>query len=409
MTTSKFSVNFIRSDFPNLHIKVRGQPLTYLDNAATTLKPQVVIDTVNCHYSEGVSNIHRGVHYLSERATDAYEQSREKIRAFINAKSVKEIVFTRGTTESINLAAASYGRHFLKSGDEILISGMEHHSNIVPWQMLCEEKGCILKVIPLNQQGELEKGAFEKLLSDKTKIVSVVHISNSLGTINPIQNIIHKAHAKGAVVLVDAAQSISNDRINVQDLGCDFLAFSGHKLFGPTGTGVLYAKEALLEKMPPYQGGGDMISSVTFEKTTYNQLPYKFEAGTPHIAGVIGLGAAIDYLNALDRQGAKKHKEDLLAYGTQKLLEIPGLILIGTAAKKAPVLSFTLPHIHPHDLGTLVDQEGVAIRTGHHCTQPVMRFFKIAATARASLAFYNTREDIDRLVAAVINAQKVFK
>lgn len=409
MSINPFSVNSIRSDFPNLHIKVRGRPLTYLDNAATTLKPQVVIDTVNHHYSEGVSNIHRGVHFLSERATDAYEQSREKIRVFINAKSVKEIIFTRGTTESINLVAASYGRHFLKSGDEILISGMEHHSNIVPWQLLCEEKGCVLKVVPLNQKGEWEAGAFEKLLSDKTKFVSVVHISNSLGTVNPIKDAIVQAHAKGAVVLIDAAQSVSHETIDVQDLDCDFLAFSGHKLFGPTGTGVLYAKEALLEKMPPYQGGGDMISSVTFEKTTYNQLPYKFEAGTPHIAGVIGLGAAIDYLNALDRQGAKKHKEDLLVYGTQELLEIPGLVLIGTAAKKASVLSFTLPHIHPHDLGTLVDQEGVAIRTGHHCTQPVMRFFKIAATARASLAFYNTREDIDRLVAAVINAQKVFQ
>lgn len=408
MSVSKFSIQNVRNDFPNLHVNVRGKPLSYLDNAATTFKPRQVIDVLQKHYSAEVANIHRGVHFLSEQATVAYETSREKVKTFINAASVREVVFTRGTTESINLVASAYGRAFLKPGDEILISAMEHHSNIVPWQMLCQEKGCVLKVVPITAKGEWEAGAFDRMITDKTRLVSVVHISNSLGTINPVGDLIAQAKRRNIPVLIDAAQSISHEKIDVQALGCDFLAFSGHKLFGPTGIGVLYAKESLLEKMPPYQGGGDMISSVTFEKTTFNQLPYKFEAGTPHIAGVIGLGAAIDYLNNLDRSGAHQHKTDLLDYGTRRLREIPGLNIIGTAERKASVLAFTVDGIHPHDLGTLVDQEGVAIRTGHHCTQPVMQFFKVPATARASLAFYNTMEEIDRLVEAIKKAQKVF-
>ncbi len=408
-SATKLNVDKIRKDFPNLHIDVRGKPLVYLDNAATTFKPQAVIDAVTRHYRCETSNVHRGVHYLSERATAQYEAARDKVRNFLNARESREIIFMRGTTEAINLVAYSYGRHFLKEGDEIIISEMEHHSNIVPWQILCEEKGCILRVIPFNDRGELLFGEFEKLITPKTRLVSVVYISNSLGTINPVANIIATAHRHNIPVLVDAAQAVNHMNVDVQKLDCDFLAFSGHKLYGPTGVGVLYAKAEFLEKMPPFHGGGDMISSVTFEKTTYNVLPYKFEAGTPHVAGVIGLGAAIDYLQALGLGPIIAHEQELLAYGTRRLKEVEGLTLIGTAAEKACILSFVLSEIHAHDIGTLVDEEGVAIRTGHHCTQPVMKHFKVPATSRASLAFYNTKEEIDTLAQALLKVKKIFE
>jgi len=399
----------IRRDFPNLSVEIRGKKLSYLDNAATTFKPRSVIEAISRHYSLEVANVHRGVHYLSEMATQEYENSRKKVQAFLNAKSEVEIIFTRGTTESINLVAQSYAKKFLKANDEIIISTMEHHSNIVPWQMLCQEIGCKLKVIPINDQGEIILEEYEKLLSAQTKLVSVVYISNSLGTINPIEKIITSAHKVGAKVLIDGAQAVSHQNIDVQTIDCDFFAFSGHKLFGPTGIGVLYANRELLESMPPYQGGGDMIASVTFEKTTYNVLPYKFEAGTPNIAGAIGLGAAIDYVQSIGLQNAAAHKKELLEYGTRELLKISGLRLIGTAKEKTSILSFVLPDIHPHDLGTIVDAEGVAIRTGHHCTQPVMKRFNIPATARASLAFYNTKEEIDALICAITKAREIFK
>ena len=410
MNTPTMALNIakIRKDFPNLHIQVRGKPLVYLDNAATTLKPQSVIDTIEKYYKLETSNVHRGVHYLSEQATADFEASREKIRNFINAAKAAEIIFTRGTTESINLVAYSYGRHFLKAGDEILISTMEHHSNIVPWQMLCEEKGCVLKVAPINDQGELIWEEFQKLLIPKVKLVSMVYISNSLGTINPIKNVIDAAHRAGAVVLVDAAQAVSHRKIDVQQLDADFVAFSGHKLFGPTGVGVLYGKEKWLNTMPPFMGGGDMIASVTFEKTTYNVLPHKFEAGTPHVAGVIGLGAAIDYVQSVGLENIGEHEKDLLEYGTKALSAVPGLRLIGTAKEKTSILSFVFPDIHAHDLGTLVDREGIAIRTGHHCTQPVMKRFGVPATARAALSMYNTTEEIDKLVDALYKAKKIF-
>jgi cysteine desulfurase/selenocysteine lyase len=404
-----FDINKIRQDFPNLAVTVRGKKLAYLDNAATTFKPRSVIESGNRHYTSGVANVHRGVHYLSEMATQEYEEARTKTRIFLNAADNAEIIFTRGTTESINLVAQSFGRAFLKAGDEIIISAMEHHSNIVPWQMLCEQNGCVLKIIPINDNGEIIFEEYSKLLTFKTKLVSIVYISNSLGTINPVEEIIAEAHKKGALVLVDGAQAVSHTKIDVQKLDCDFFAFSGHKLFGPTGIGVLYGKRSLLEKMPPYQGGGDMIASVTFEKTIYNVLPYKFEAGTPNIAGAIGLGAAIDYVESIGLDNIANYKKELLDYGTQALLTIPDLRLIGTAKHKSSILSFVLPDIHPHDLGTIVDGEGVAIRTGHHCTQPVMKRFNIPATARASLAFYNTKEEIDALVKAVQKAREVFK
>ncbi len=404
-----YDIHKIRRDFPNLAVTIRGKKLAYLDNAATTFKPQAVIDATNRHYTTGVANVHRGVHYLSEMATEEYEQARSKICRFINAKEDAEIIFTRGTTESINLVAQSYGRAFLKSGDEIVISAMEHHSNIVPWQMLCEQNGCVLKVVPINDHGEIVLEEYEKLLTSRTKLVSLVYVSNSLGTVNPVDKLIALAKSKGAVVFIDGAQAVSHLIIDAQKLDCDFFAFSGHKLFGPTGIGVLYGKRALLERMPPYQGGGDMIASVTFEKTTYNVLPYKFEAGTPNIAGAIGLGAAIDYVKSIGLDDMARHKKELLDYGTQALLRIPGLRLIGTAAQKTSILSFVLPEIHPHDLGTIVDSEGVAIRTGHHCTQPVMKRFNIPATARASLAFYNTKEELDALVNAVNKAREIFK
>ncbi len=398
----------IRKDFPNLHVAVHGKPLIYFDNAATTFKPRSVAAAMDDYYQKYTSNVHRGVHELSEKATAAYEATRGKVQKFLSARESREIIFTRGTTESINLVAYSYGRHFLKAGDEILISEMEHHSNIVPWQMLCEEKGCVLKVIPFNDQGELIYGEFEKLLTAKTKLLSIVYISNSLGTVNPVKKMIKAAHTRGAVVLVDAAQAVGHRRVDVRDLDCDFLAFSGHKLFGPTGVGVLYGKEELLNKMPPFQGGGDMISSVTFEKTAYAALPYKFEAGTPAVAEVIGLGAAIDYILSVGYERIEAYEQTLLEYGTRALQKVPGLKLIGTAKEKAAVLAFVLPGAHPHDIGTLVNDEGIAIRTGHHCTQPVMKHFGVPATSRASLSFYNTTAEIDRLVEALLNVREVF-
>ena len=409
MNENTFDIDSIRKDFQNLHIKVHGKPLVYLDNAATTFKPQAVIDATADHYKTGTSNIHRGVHTLSQQATEAFEQSRDKVRDFISARKSCEIIFTKGTTEAINLVASSYGGAFLNKGDEIIISEMEHHSNIVPWQMLCASKGCVLKIAPFNDQGELIFDEFAKRLSAKTKLVAMVYVSNSLGTINPVKEVIDAAHKQGAVVLIDAAQTVSHLPVNVQGLDCDFLAFSGHKLFGPNGVGVLYGKEKLLNAMPPYQSGGDMIASVTFEKTTYNVLPYKLEAGTPNVAGVIGLGAAIDYVRSVGLTQIAEYEHELLAYGTQALSSIDGLRLIGTAENKASILAFVLEDIHPHDLGTLVDEEGVAIRTGHHCTQPVMKHFGVPATSRASLAFYNTKEEIDCLVRAIHKAKDIFK
>jgi len=380
--------------------------LVYLDNAATTFKPQVVIDAITQHYKTETSNVHRGVHYLSEKATAHFEQSRDKVRSFINAGESREIIFTRGTTESINLVAYSYGRNFLNEGDEIIISEMEHHSNIVPWQLLCEEKGCVLKIVPFNEKGELVFEEFRKLITPRTKLIAVVYISNSLGTINPVKKIIQAAHHKNIPVLVDAAQAVSHRRVDVRELDCDFLVFSGHKLFGPTGIGILYGKAGLLDKMPPFHGGGDMISSVTFEKTTYNTLPYKFEAGTPHVAGAIGLGSAIDYVQSIGFNHIVAYEKDLLVYATKALKTVPEMRLIGTATEKASILSFLVNDIHAHDIGTLVNDEGVAIRTGHHCTQPVMQHYNIAATSRISLALYNTKREIDILVEALLRARK---
>ncbi len=401
-------ISKLRQDFPNLALQVHGKPLVYLDNAATTLKPRCVIDAVNAHYTVGVANVHRGVHYLSEQATAAYEYSRQVVRQFLHARRVEKIIFTKGATEAINLWAQSFGRHFLQKGDEIIISHMEHHSNIVPWQMLCQQIGCVLKVAPINVQGELVFEEYLKLLSPKTKIVSLVWVSNALGTVNPVKAVTEAAHKQGAVVLLDAAQAVTHTPIDVQACDCDFLVFSGHKVFGPTGVGILFGKEQWLQAMPPYQGGGDMIKSVTFAKTTYNDLPYKFEAGTPPIAEVIGLRSALEYFQGIGWAGMQEHKQELLAYGTKALLGIDGVRLIGTAREKTSILSFVVEGIHPHDLGTIVDQDGVAIRTGHHCTQPVMEFFKIPATARASMAFYNTKEEIDTLIKAIRRAKEIF-
>ena len=403
-----YDVEKIRADFPILKRMVRGKPLVYLDNAATTQKPQVVIDAVTRAYTEYNSNVHRGVHLLSQIATDEYENAREKLRRFIHARSTRETIFTRNTTEAINLVAHSYGRTNLRAGDEVLITEMEHHSNIVPWQMACETTGARLRVAPINDAGEVILEEYENLLSEKTKIVSITHLSNALGTINPVKEMTAKAHAAGAVVLVDGAQAVSHLKVDVQDLDCDFYAFSGHKMFGPTGVGMLYGKEAWLEKMPPFMGGGDMIRSVTFEKTLYNELPYKFEAGTPNIVDGVGLGAAVDYLEHLGRKAVAEYELDLLDYATQALACHPKIRLIGTAKEKASVLSFVVDGVHPHDLGTIVDQEGVAIRTGHHCAQPVMDRFGIPATSRASLALYNTRPEIDVLVQAIDKAIEVF-
>jgi cysteine desulfurase/selenocysteine lyase len=398
----------LRADFPILQTLVRGKPLTYLDSAATSQKPRVVIERLTRYYAEENANVHRGVYYLSERATAAYEGARAQARTFINARATREVVFVRGTTEGINLVASSWGRCNLQRGDEVLISTMEHHSNIVPWQLICEERGATLRVIPMNRRGELLLDEYAQLLGDRTRIVAVAHVSNSLGTINPVGDIVRLAHARGVPVLVDGAQAAPHMKIDVQDLGCDFYTVSSHKMFGPTGIGLLYGRAEHLEAMPPYQGGGDMIKSVTFAKTTYADLPAKFEAGTPHIAGGIGLGAAIEYLTGLDWSLVAAHEQDLLEYATTRLGEIPGVRLIGTAANKASVVSFVVDGVHPHDIGTIADQEGVAIRTGHHCTQPVMDFFGVPATARASLALYNTRADVDALVEAIHKVRKVF-
>ena len=400
--------NVIREDFPILKQTVHGKPLIYLDNAATSQKPQTVIDATTRYYSEENSNIHRGVHFLSERATHAYEEARIKAQHFMNAASSQEIIFVRGTTEAINLVANTFGRANIAAGDEVLITAMEHHSNIVPWQLLCEEKRAVLRVAPINDEGELLVDELEKLLNQKTRIVSLGHISNALGTINPIKRVIESAHRAGAVVVIDGAQSAPHARIDVQEFDCDFYTMSGHKVYGPTGIGVLYGKSALLDAMPPYHGGGDMIASVTFEKTTYNVLPYKFEAGTPNIAGGIGLKAAIDYVHGIGLSEIRRYEEGLLALATEKVGAIPGVRLIGTAREKAAVLSFTVEGVHPHDVGTVLDRQGVAVRTGHHCAQPVMDFFKVPATARASFAFYNTPEEVDALVAGLHEVKRMF-
>jgi len=403
-----FDVNKIRSEFPILSQKIYGKPLAYLDNAATTQKPQCVIDAVTLYYAHDNANVHRGVHALSERATADYETARKKIASFFNTRSEREVIFTRGTTEAINLIASSWGGAHIKAGDEVLITHMEHHSNIVPWQMLCERVGATLKVAPINDRGELIMAEFDALLSERTKLVGVVHMSNALGTINPVENMIEKAHAVGAVVLVDGAQAAAHLAVDVQQLDCDFYVTSAHKMYGPTGVGVLIGKEDILETMPPYQGGGDMISMVTFEKTEYNELPYKFEAGTPHIAGVIGFGKAIEYIQGIGFDAIGQREKELLAYATVKAESFDGLRQIGTAKEKACVLSFVLNSVHPHDLGTIVDREGVAIRAGHHCAMPVMQFFNVPATARASFSIYNTEAEVDALFVALKKAQAIF-
>jgi len=403
-----FDIFRIRADFPILAVKVHGKPLVYLDNAATTQKPQAVIDALIHYYTSENANIHRGVHALSELATESFEQARVKIQRFLRAGDPGEIVFVRGATEAINLVAQTYGRIHAGSGDEIIISSLEHHSNIVPWQILCEQQGARLRVIPINDDGELLLEEFEKLLGPKTKFVAIAHVSNALGTINPVRKMIEMAHRRNVPVLVDGAQAASHIPINVQALDCDFYVFSGHKLYGPTGIGVLYGKRKLLEAMPPYQGGGDMISSVTFEKTLYNKLPYKFEAGTPDVSGAIAFGAAIDYVSNIGLERIAAHEEKLLGYATQALSSISGLRLIGTAKAKAAVLSFVMENIHPHDIGTVLDQQGIAIRTGHHCAQPLMQRFGVEATARASFALYNTQEEVDALVAGIHKVQEVF-
>jgi cysteine desulfurase/selenocysteine lyase len=404
-----YDVQRIREDFPILRTKARGNPLVYLDNAATTQKPRAVIDRIARYYAEENSNVHRGVHYLSEVATAAYEGARTTVKNFVNARSEKEIVFTRGTTEGINLVAYSYGRKHVSEGDEVVISAIEHHSNIVPWQMLCEEKRAALKIIPVNEAGEVDVDAYGKLLNERTRIVAIGHASNALGTINPIAKMIAMAHAAGAVVVIDGAQGVPHLPIDVQALDCDFYAFSGHKVYGPTGIGALYGKERILDAMPPFMGGGDMILSVSFEKTTYNALPYKFEAGTPNIAGVIGLAAALDYVGGIGLDRIAAHEQDLLHYATDRLLELDGVRIIGTAAHKASVISFVLEGVHPHDIGTILDQEGIAIRTGHHCAQPLMMRFNVPATGRASFGLYNTREEADALVAGLKKVIEVFR
>ena len=402
--TNILNLEKIRNDFPILSREVNGKPLVYLDNGATGQKPSLVIDRIKKYYELENSNIHRGIHTLSQEATDAYEQAREKTRAFLNAPSTDEIIFTSGTTGSINLVASTFGRKFINEGDEVIISTMEHHSNIVPWQMVCEEKGAILKVIPINDDGELLMDEFESLITDKTKLISVVHVSNTLGTINPVKAIIDRAHKQDIPVLIDGAQAVPHMPVDVQELDCDFYAFSAHKMFGPTGVGVLFGKEKWLNQMPPYQGGGDMIKTVTFEKTEYNELPHKFEAGTPNIAGGLGMAAAIDYMNAVSIEKINAYEHELLNYATEKLTSIPGLRIIGTAKEKASVISFVVEGTHPSDIGMIIDKLGVAIRTGHHCTEPLMNRFNVPGTARASFAFYNTFEEVDRLVEALQRA-----
>ncbi len=407
-TVKSFDVWQVREDFPILQQKIHGKPLVYLDSAATGQKPQSVIDTLNRYYSAENSNIHRGIHFLSEQATAAYERARDKARRFPNASDTREIIYVRSTTEGINLVAQSYGRTFIKEGDEIVISAMEHHSNIVPWQILCGQVGATLRIVPINHDGEILVDEYEKLLSDRTKFVSVAHVSNALGTINPVREIIDMAHRRDIPVMVDGAQAAPHMKVDVQDLDCDFYAFSGHKLFGPTGVGILFGKAEFLEAMPPYQGGGDMISLVTFEKTHYNVLPYKFEAGTPNIAGGIGLGAAIDYLSGIGLGPVAAYEQELMAYATEAVSGIKGLRIIGTAKEKASVLSFVLDGVHAHDIGTILDQEGIAIRAGHHCAMPVMQRFGVPATARASFAFYNTKEEVDTLVGAIHKVIEMF-
>lgn len=401
--------NPYRKDFPVLHQEINGKRLAYLDSGATTLKPVSVIDEMDRYYRMETANVHRGLYWLSENATTKFEATRDKVAHLINSPDRKQVIFTKGTTESINLVAQTWGRTFLNEGDEILLSQMEHHSNIVPWQLVAEEKKAIIRVIPINQDGEILMDEYKKLLTPKVKLVSCVYVSNALGTINPVKEMIKLAHGVGALMMVDAAQAIAHKKVDVQDLDVDFLAFSGHKMFGPTGVGVLFGKEDLLNMMPPYQGGGDMIDVVTFEKTTYNNLPHKFEAGTPSISAVIGLGTAVDYIEKTGVENIKKVEDELLEYGTKKLLTIPGLKIYGTAKNKASVISFGIEGIHPQDLATLIDKEGVAIRTGHHCAQPLMKFFNVPATCRASLSVYNNKEDIDQLYNAIVKVKKFFE
>lgn len=403
-----FDIAAIRRDFPILNQQINGHPLVYLDNAASSQKPVQVIDAVDQYYRLDNANVHRGVHRLSQRATDAYEAARSKVRGFLNAESDKEIIFVRGATEAINLVAQSFVRPQLQAGDEILISYLEHHANIVPWQMVCEQTGAKLKVIPITESGELDLSGFDELLTDKTKIMAVGQVSNALGTVNPVKQMTEKAKAKGIPVLIDGAQAVPHMQVDVQDLDCDFYVFSGHKMFAPTGIGALYGKQALLEAMPPWQGGGDMILSVSFDHTEYNTLPYKFEAGTPHIAGAVGLGAAIDYMESVGIEKIAGYEHALLELATDKLSAMDGIRIVGTAKHKASVLSFLIEDVHPHDVGTIFDQEGVAIRAGHHCAQPVMQYYGIAATARASFAFYNTEQEIDALVKAIHTTQELF-
>lgn len=403
-----FDIQQIRANFPALHQEVYGTRLVYLDNAATSQKPQAMIDRLAEYYGHENSNVHRGVHYLSQQATEAYEGARKKIGGFINVPDQREIIFTRGTTEGINLVAQSFGRKVLSPGDEVVISTMEHHSNIVPWQLICEATGAHLRVAPISDTGEIIYDEYLRLLTDRTKIVAVAHVSNSLGTVNPVKRMIRDAHSIGAAVLLDGAQAVPHMRVDVKNLDCDFFCFSGHKMFGPTGIGILYGKENLLEKMPPFQGGGDMIETVSFGGTTYNELPHKFEAGTPNIADAIALGATIDYINGIGMEGIACHEHDLLGYATTQLTAVDGLRLVGTAREKASVLSFLLDGIHPYDAGTILDRLGIAVRTGHHCTQPLMKRFGIPGTVRASFALYNTREEVDRLVAGILRVKKMF-
>ncbi len=406
--SDKLNIETIRRDFPILNLKVHGRQLVYLDNAATTQKPQVVLDAIQRYYTEQNSNVHRGVHYLSQLATREYEGARVKIQRFINAAESHEVIFTHGATEGINLIASSYGRKFVHEGDEVIISAMEHHSNIVPWQMLCEQDGAKLRIIPINEKGELLIDDLEAMINARTRLIALVHLSNALGTINPVKRVIDIAHSHDVPVLLDGAQATSHLKIDVQDLDCDFYVFSGHKVCGPTGIGVLYGKSQWLESMPPFMGGGDMISSVSFEKTTYNSLPYKFEAGTPNIEGAIGLGVALDYLTGIGIDRIAAYENELLDYATEVIGSIPEVKLIGTAREKSSVLSFTLENIHPHDIGTILDQEGIAIRAGHHCAQPVMKFFNVPATARASFSFYNTKQEIDTLAEGIQRVIEVF-
>jgi len=403
-----FDVERVRRDFPILAQRVNGRPLAYLDNSASSQQPRAVIDAIGTYYRESHANVHRGVHTLSQRATEGFEGAREKVRRFINARSTREVIFVRGTTEAINLVAQSYGRSNFRRGDEVVLTQLEHHANIVPWQMLAAESGLVLKVVPIDERGMIDVAAYESLLGPRTKLVTFAHVSNALGTVLPIERLIALARARAIPTLVDGAQAIPHMKIDVQALDCDFYAFSGHKMFAPTGIGVLYGREALLEAMPPWQGGGDMILTVSFSGTTYNALPYKFEAGTPSIADAIGLGVAIDYLGKLDWSAVSAYEEGLLAYATRRVGAVPGVRLIGTAERKVSVVSFVMEGVHAHDLGTILDAEGIAVRTGHHCAMPVMEFFKVPATARASLAFYNTREEIDRLAAALGRAREVF-